>query len=139
MGIFELLGELINPGPVGNIDFQDEDHKLRKKLVVIRFVLAVLILLGVEYLIIFTMNPFNSYLQLLKLHAIFLTYLLLAYRLRVNPDYDNLGWVPFLINNPFRISDNINRFLVLLNVLFLPGKFVAHSVVGFFRVMKRRN
>jgi hypothetical protein len=59
-------------------------------------------------------------------------YLCLGYVFRPKPNLENLGWFGGLMDNPFRLSDGYNRFLVWLFVLFLPGRFVSTSIVDLF-------
>ena len=138
MGIFEIIGELISPGPIGGMDFKDNSYEVRQKCIPIRFVISLIIIGVIEYLFVFQHEYLNLFSQLLKVNVFLFIYLLIAFIIRINPDYDNLGWVPFLINNPFRFSDNINRLLVILNVLFMPGKYISNSIVGFYRYYKRQ-
>lgn len=49
MGIFEIIGELINLGPVGKVDLSDSDYHIRQKLIPIRFVISLIIIGLVEY------------------------------------------------------------------------------------------
>jgi hypothetical protein len=137
MGIFEIIGELISPGPIGKMDFNDKNYEIRQKFIPIRFVISLIIIGIIEYLFVFQREYFNDFSQLLKVNTFLIIYLLIAYVIRIRPDFDNLGWVPFLINNPFRFSDNINRFLVILNILFMPGKYISKSIVGFYWYCKR--
>jgi hypothetical protein len=138
MGIFEIIGELISPGPIGKMDFKDKDYEVRQKFIPIRFVISLIIIGIIEYLFVFQTEYFDDFSYILKVNAFLVIYLLISSIIRIRPDYDNLGWVPFLINNPFRFSDNINRFLVILNILFMPGKYISKSIVGFYRYCKRR-
>ncbi|WP_020607015.1 hypothetical protein [Spirosoma spitsbergense] len=56
-----------------------------------------------------------------------------SHRLTAKPDYSNMGWFSGLVDNPFRSSDNVNRWLVYLQVFLLPGKLMAYSLVmGWF-------
>lgn len=136
MGLFELLGELFNPDPVGKISFNDKDSNLRKKLIPIRFIISLMIIGIVEYLMIFKTGDHNDLTYLLTFNIGLLLYLLTSKFINIEPEYDNLGWVPFLINNPFRLSDNVNRLLVILKLLFSPGKWISKSIVGFFQYLK---
>ncbi len=137
MGIFEIIGELISPGSIGKMDFNDKEYEIRQKFIPIRFIISLIIIGIIEYLFVFQKEYFNDFSQLLKVNTFLIIYLLIASVIRIRPDFDNLGWVPFLINNPFRFSDNINRFLVILNILFMPGKYISKSIVGFYRYCKR--
>ena len=55
-------------------------------------------------------------------------YLGLGYMFRPKPDFENLGWFGGLMDNPFRFSDGLNRFLLSLLVLLLPARFVSTSL-----------
>lgn len=136
MGIFEIIGEIINPGPTGDLDFKDKDYDIRQKFIPVRFVISLIIIGIIEYLIVFRKDYSYDFSYFLEVNAFLVVYLLIASVIRIKPDYDNLGWVPFLINNPFRFSDNINRFLVILNILFMPGKYISKSIVGFYKYCK---
>jgi hypothetical protein len=139
MGIFEIIGEFINPGTVGKVYLNDDDYNIRQKLIPIRFIVSLIIIGLIEYLLIFQTNSDNDSAHILKVNIGLFIYLLISLFINIKPDYDNLGWVPFLINNPFRFSDNINRFLMILNFFLTPGKFISKSIVGFFRYLKDKN
>jgi len=139
MGIFEIIGELINPGPVGKVYLNDDDYNIRQKLIPLRFIVSLIIIGLIEYLLIFKTNSDIDSAYILKVNIGLFIYLLISLFINIKPDYDNLGWVPFLINNPFRFSDNINRFLMILNLLLTPGKFISKSIIGFFRYLKEKN
>ena len=65
---------------------------------------------------------------LLKLGGLSL-YVWVSYRVSAKPDHANLGWWNGLLDNPFRSSDNVNRWLLYLQALLLPGKLMAYSFV----------
>lgn len=65
--------------------------------------------------------------------AVMFTYLLSAAALDPQPDMSNLGWGGTMINNPFTYEDNINRKLLGLAMLLLPGKLVAWTLVMTWR------
>lgn len=44
MGIFEIMGEFINPGPVGKVYLNDDDYNIRQKLIPIRFIVSLIII-----------------------------------------------------------------------------------------------
>ena len=60
-------------------------------------------------------------------------YLAAGYFIHPDPNPDNLGWFGGLMNNPFRISDNVNRGLLALVVFLWPGRFVAESLMSLLR------
>ena len=137
MGIFEIIGELISPGPIGEMDFNDKASEVQQKFIPIRFAISLLLIGAFEYFVLFQQDSAFDFSRFFRINAFLMIYLLIASVIRIKPDYDNLGWVPFLFNNPFRISDNINRFLVILNLLFMPGKYISTSIVVFYRYCRR--
>jgi hypothetical protein len=42
-----------------------------------------------------------------------------------------MGWVRGIIDNPFRWSDDVNRFLFFVEAILLPGKLM----ILFFRII----
>ncbi len=137
MGIFENRDELFTPGPTGTIDFDDKEHEVLQKYISVRFAISLILIGIIEYFLVFATDKSDDYYYILLVNIFLLVYLLLAAIIRVKPDTENLGWVPFLIGHPFRFSDNINRFLVMLNLLFLPGKFISKSIAAFYRHCKK--
>ncbi len=135
MGIFEIIGELINPGSIGKLGFNDNENHVRQKFIPIRFIISMVIIGIIEYLFLSELN-YLDFSYILKINVFLIIYLLISYIINIKPEYGNLGWVPFLINNPFRFSDNINRFLLILKILFMPGKYISRSVIGFYRYLK---
>lgn len=132
MGILEIIGELIYPGPIGGIDFKDKKSEAQQKFIPIRFVISLTIIGIVEYLFLYQNDFYDDFSHVLTVNIVLVVYLMIASVIRIKQDHDNLGWMPFLVNNPFRFSDNINRFLLILNLLFLPGKYILRSVAGFY-------
>ena len=56
-------------------------------------------------------------------------YSVISFIIVPKPDYDDIGIAGGLIDNPFSLSDDINRFLIFLKILFLPGRIIAFAVV----------
>jgi len=73
----------------------------------------------------------------LPLLAIAVVYLLMGYFINPRPDYNNMGWLGGLIDDPFQFSDGYNRFLAFLKFFLLPGRFMAQSLVDFFGIFTR--
>ena len=42
---------------------------------------------------------------------------------------DDLGWFGGLLNDPFRYRDNINRQLLFLQIVLLPGRLLAEGMM----------
>jgi aminoglycoside phosphotransferase (APT) family kinase protein len=60
-------------------------------------------------------------------------YLLAGHLIHPEPDHDNMGWFGGLVNDPFQLADNVNRFLAGLALLLWPGRCVAGALVAFLR------
>ena len=65
-------------------------------------------------------------------------YCIMGYMAVPDPDRDDLGWAGGLINNPFKISDNINRTLLFLEIALAPGRFLAETVVALHAAYRSR-
>ena len=70
-------------------------------------------------------QPNNSLLVLLSVAV----YLIVAWFLRPRPDMSNLGHFGGLVDRPFDLSDDVNRFLLLMAAVLAPGRFVVHTLV----------
>jgi len=127
--MLELLGEIFNPGPVGSVELKSEKLPFHPKWIWIRFLIAIFLIGLFEYFIWNHSNGFESWESMLLTQFIFFLYTFISFFLHVKPDFSNTGWVPFVINNPFRISDNVNRLLFFLQVITLPGRFIFAAIV----------
>lgn len=137
MGLFEWIGEHYNPGPTGSIDFKaNQQPQGPPPHINLRFLVAAGLFSAVQYGFA-AAGYLADFSQLLLAEGCLAAYLGMAYFIRVRPNFDNTGWVPFLINHPFRISDNFNRLLVFLWVIFAPGKFIAQAIVHFYQYRLR--
>ncbi len=129
LDIIQWLGEAINPGPSGTIELHRPQRKRRKRIIaIIRLALAILLLVIWVGLLVPDIAKGNTYTKNWILLGT-LIYLALGYFVHPKPEYQNLGLFWGLIDNPFRISDNWNRWLVSLEVVLMPGCFVAVSLV----------
>lgn len=123
MSLFEWLGESFNPGPVGYIDAGNRPLFRRplRRIWAIFFMLSGFVVF--YFLCWFTISAGNP----LVSWSVFVVYMILCYFLTPIPDDSNLGLAGGLLNDPFRISDNMNRFLVIFYLLLLPGKLVVFA------------
>lgn len=134
MGLLELLFEKSNPGPAGEINTNGKKPEkpelwaLIIKLVVsiawIGFLFYVLVLSGLsaERVMGFVIG--------------FTIYCLAGYFIIPKPDYSNMGWAGGLMDNPFRYSDGLNRFLIGLKIVLYPGRFIAVTFVQVISLIK---
>lgn len=134
----EIFNKLFYPKPIGTVDLEGKNDRPYSKYTILHFLLTLLIIVGLEYLFFNSgVDELVSFIILANLAL--LIYILISNLIRVRPNYENLGWVPFLVNDPFRISDNINRFLIFLQVFFLPGKYISHSIADFIQYLSARS
>lgn len=128
MGFLEWWGESYNPGGVGG--FEQPTHKpIHKRWAVLtRFaVSAAAIGAGLYFLFAYGVEPTHKTVAL-TMGATFV-YLFLSFVIRPAPDMNNIGWLGGLMDHPFRYSDDINRVLLWLKLLLLPGRLIAESFV----------
>ena len=132
MSLFEWFGESFNPGPVGHIDVTGRPlfAKPVKRFwaIAVMFAGFAVLYFGALLILSFT-HPWVLCLG-------FVLYLLLCYFLTPVADSSNIGWAGGLINNPFRISDDINRFLIIFYLFLLPGKLVVFAFQTLYRLVK---
>lgn len=57
-------------------------------------------------------------------------YLVVGYMIRPEADRTNLGWGGGLFDNPFRWSDDLNRWLLFLMLALWPGRFIMEGLMG---------
>ena len=132
MSLFEWIGERFNPGPIGKIDGPDDENSYQPKN---KFWIWFLTILGACLFGFLLWNIFQSENPPLLL-LFLLLYLLLAYFLSPKPDRSNMGWLGGLMDNPFRISDDINRFLFFLALFLLPGKIMLYALQTIINTIK---
>lgn len=104
-----------------------------------------LVLLGLVFSALLIVGPYGAMLHYVPSVAAWmhLTYWLtmtayLFFSITVTPSYDtsNLGLFGTMIDNPFSFADDMNRWGLMLSILFLPGKAVGWSVRGAARWVK---
>jgi len=134
MSLFEWIGESVNPGPTGSVDFEPGARPQRTRgAVLFRFVLA-LVLVGVAWGIVFSLAGAGLATFAYCLVITF-AYATIGYLVRPRADRSNLGWAGGLMDDPFRYSDDINRSLLFLAILLAPGRFVGGAFLEAFRLL----
>lgn len=132
MSFLEWFLEPTNPGPVGKVEVNppepDDDEPPRKWLIWLAITLG-FVLVGIGlYWVCYNLPDTGIEPVLFKLSWLTI-YVLISHFVKVTPDYTNVGWLGGLIDNPFRISDDYNRWLALFQAVLLPGKLMAYSLV----------
>lgn len=62
-----------------------------------------------------------------------------GYFILPDPDYTNVGWLGGLIDNPFRVSDDLNRMLLFIMILLMPGRLIATTFVSWIDFFKKND
>lgn len=127
MSLIEIIGELLSPGPTGGVKPHPRDNLpatwiiLARAAISVAGLTALLVWLGIP-------NGFGATLACLA-------YVLIATVLQPTPDYSNIGWFGGLMDNPFRISDDVNRLLVLFLMLLFPGRVIGSGLILLLRYL----
>ncbi len=131
MSLFEWFCERKNPGTVGSVETGHRGLPSRSNgSVTFRFLIA-FILVGFFYYSLYSSASVKA-LELFIMPSLFLVpYCLFGYFIRPKPDTSNMGWAGGLINNPFKITDNWNRQLMVFKVILMPGAFITESFIQF--------
>lgn len=122
MSLFEIIGEWISPSPIGKVGLHRGVSHLPPTWVVLTR--AAISIAGLTVLLVVLGIP-NGLGPTLAC----LAYVLLATVLRPEPDLSNVGWLGGLVDHPFRLGDDINRFLVYLLLLLWPGRLIGSGLI----------
>ena len=122
MSLFEWFGEKFNPGPVGTAGHDDDNSWQPQN----KFLIWLLTLLGAGIFGFFVWGILQLEDQW-QWVLVLVVYLFLARLFTPKLDHSNMGWVGGIINHPFRISDDLNRWLFFFALFLLPGKLVLYA------------
>jgi hypothetical protein len=139
MSLFEWLFEAKNPHPVGEIK-QRETPEPKDPIDWIFLIIGQSGFWACFYFIIESNRRGLGDKRIewfIIVFGLFLCYLLLSYLLDIEPDYDNVGLLGGIIDHPFRYTDDANRFLIFLKIIFFPGFIMAQSMVELWKCCKR--
>ena len=136
MSLFEWLWEGANPGPIGGVEVGGQDRSDRSRaMVIVSFLIASAGLGGWVYLVLAVFEV-RSAAGLAGIGIATLAYLVLGYFVHPKADMSNVGWAGGLMDNPFRYSDDLNRLLLTVMIVLLPGRFIAEAMVDMVRLVK---
>ncbi len=132
MSLLEWSLEPANRGPIGKVEINppepNDGEPPRKWLVWVAVVIGLLCLGIGLYGVFYDLPAEGAKLVLFKLGSLAL-YVVISHFVTVTPNYTNVGWVRGLLDNPFRISDDYNRRLIVMQAILLPGKLIAYSLL----------
>lgn len=129
MSLLEWLLEGRRTDRIGSLDSGPRELEVRSRQVVV--FRAGIAITAVAMVILFIGLSADGAGKVAKWLFAFVFYLGVGYLIRPKPNYDNVGWLGGLMDNPFRWSDGYNRLLIWVLVLFLPGRFMSTSLVEF--------
>ncbi|MBK8392746.1 MAG: hypothetical protein IPL23_27265 [Saprospiraceae bacterium] len=130
MKIQQLIRGLTKPDPVGVVDFKPKKIELPQKFQLLRLIISLICIAIIQY---FILSSGKGGLTILFYELLMISYLALSYFLTVKPNYKHAGKFPFFINLPFKISDNYNRLLIGLTIIFKPGEFISHGIMDILK------
>lgn len=136
MGLIELIGELIRPGEIGTVDITKREKEKRIGILIVKTILSIASVMGIYYLIYGISFHIK---ELLLFVVVMIVYSALGYFILPRPDYSNVGWLGGVFDNPFRISDDINRMLVFILIILIPGRLISTTVLSWIELIKKGN
>jgi hypothetical protein len=115
------------PGPVGSVDVTAPyTEALPLWQLLLRFAFAAIVVATAARVIMGADQPLMGSIA-------FVTYLLAGYLVRPRPDHTNTGILGF-VDHPLKWTDDVNRFLIFLRVVLLPGRITAAAIRDVFAI-----
>lgn len=134
MGLIEFIGELIRPGKIGTVDITKRKKEKHLGMLIAKTILSIAIVTVVYYLIYGISFHITEVLLFITVMAL---YSAAGYFILPKPDYSNMGWFGGIFDNPFKISDDINRMLVFVMIILMPGRLISTTVLSWIYIFKK--
>jgi hypothetical protein len=134
MGMLDPLEGKDVEGRVGSLELGEDLGRFRSRGQVLRDLVIASILVPDAVAAIVWMSPPVA--AMATAVAGLLVYCLVAFFVRARPNHDHIGHVAGTIGNPFRISDDANRALLLIAVILAPGRYASVSLVDGIRLLR---
>jgi hypothetical protein len=135
MGLIEIIGELIKPGKIGTVDITRRKKEKRISILIIKTILSITIV-TVLYYLIFGISFHTK--EFLLFVAVIAGYSAVGYFILPKPDYSNIGWFGGVFDNPFKISDDVNRMLVFVMIILMPGRLISTTILSWIDLFKKQ-
>ena len=136
MSFFEWLGESYDPGPSGDTQFGARERGRQTRRGVLVRVFVSLGLLGLLGFIMYHQMGIREFQTYRNAGVGVMVYSLIAYFVHPEPDTSNVGFLGGLVDHPFRYSDDVNRILIFLLLVLLPGRFLSEALVDLIRLIR---
>lgn len=137
MSLFEWLGESVNPGPTGSTKLGARKREPEPRVVVLLRGFIALTLLGAAVGVMAGPMGIRDLTTYRNVAIGFSVYAFIAHFVHPEPDTSNMGYAGGLIDDPFRISDDHNRFLFFFGLFLAPGRFFAEAFMDNLRLAWR--
>lgn len=134
MGLIEFIGELIRPGKIGTVDITKRKKEKHLGMLIAKTILSIAIVTVVYYLIYGISFHITEVLLFITVMAL---YSAAGYFILPKPDYSNMGWFGGIFDNPFKISDDVNRMLVFVMIILMPGRLISTTVLSWIYIFKK--
>jgi len=135
MSFMEFWGEQTNPGSVGRVGISTEHAACTSPVLVWGRVLFLGAAVPVLWMLAAMNIPLPAWQAWTAVIGGTLIYAGIAYFVDPQPDMENIGWCGGFVDNPCRYSDDLNRNLVGLQILFGPGRFMVESAADWLALM----
>jgi hypothetical protein len=140
MSIFEWLFESDPSQKTGSIDTHERFSATQPPIVTIIATIISIIVLGLPlYVADFPTDIAERWGTYLGIIGAEIIYLIIGFFVDAQPKTNSMGWMGGLIDNPFRISDDINRILFIVNILLLPGRLISVVILNFVVLVARNS
>jgi hypothetical protein len=136
MNFSDWLRDSFAPAPVGKIYCGRLRRRGQTRLSVLVHAGISMVLLGGMFALSWFYFEIREPSLYLKALAVLVVYSCISFFFHPSPDYSNIGWFGGLINNPFRLSDDLNRFLDFLDLILAPGRFWTESLINLARLIR---
>lgn len=136
MSFFEWLGESDDPGPSGEAQFGARQRGRQTRRGVLVRVFVSLGLLGLLGFIMYHQMGIREFQTYRNTGVGVMVYSLIAFFVHPEPDTSNVGFLGGLVDHPFRYSDDVNRILIFLLLVLLPGRFLSEAWVDLIRLIR---
>jgi hypothetical protein len=134
MSIFEWFIEKDNPNPTGDFKDREPPHQDDPVNWVALIIGQAMFWYGLYCIVFKNWSGIIDVQNVSVIIAFFLTYIALGYKIDVEPNYDNMGWFG-VFDNPFRYTDDVNRWLFFFKIILYPGYLMGESFIQVWKLL----
>ena len=132
----EYMEDHSDPRNVGTIEINTDYETYKKPVWLILLKLAGLMALSaVGYVLVVPLIPLPFWQAAVVATGVILIYVGIAFFIRPEANTDNMGWLGGMGDDPFKTSDNMNRFLWSAHCCLGPGRFISETILDTFTLL----